>query len=225
MSRESPAGFFSGTLAMLQSAGRVSPPPAASRLSASCRRFLGKAKLFFTEGNMVSTPRFVAFIIGFVGLAALLIIDSDGYISIIDDANLLFHEAGHLIFGLFGPTLGLYGGTLGQLAIPIICGVAFWRQRSWVSVSVALLWFFENIFNIAPYVADARSQELPLVGGGEHDWTNILSRWGVLQHDTTMATTMKVVGWLGLFPTFAWTTYLWWPQKRTYTRDPFEEWH
>ena len=105
-------------------------------------------------------------------------LDDDRYISIIDDANLLFHEAGHLIFGLFGDTLGLYGGTLGQLVFPITSAVVFWRQESWVSASVALLWFFENINNIAAYVADARSQELPLVGGGEHDWANILSSLG-----------------------------------------------
>ena len=168
-------------------------------------------------GKMVSTPKFVAFIIGFSILVTVLIFDDDGYISVLDDANLLFHEAGHLIFGLLGPTIGLYGGTLGQLVFPIASAVAFWRQESWVSVSVALLWFFENFNNIARYVADARPQELPLVGGGEHDWTNILSRWGALQYDTTLAMILIVVGWLGLFSTFAWTTYLWWQSKKIYS--------
>ena len=116
---------------------------------------------------MVSTPKFVTFIIGFSLLASLLVFDDDRYIVVLDDANLLFHEAGHLIFGLFGSTLGLYGGTLGQLVFPITTAVVFWWQKSLVSASVALLWFFENLNNIAPYVADARSQKLPLVGGGE----------------------------------------------------------
>ena len=96
----------------------------------------------FIEGKMVSTPKYIAFVIGFLILAALLVFDADGYIRFIDDANLWFHEGGHFIFGLFGDTMGLYGGTLGQLIIPIICGVAFWRQGSSVSVSVASLWFF-----------------------------------------------------------------------------------
>ena len=165
------------------------------------------------------TPKFAAFIVGFSLLAALLMFDDDGFIFIIDDANLLFHEAGHLICGLFGATMGLYGGTLGQLVFPIISGIAFWRQRSWVSVSVAMLWFFENIFNISPYVADARAQKLPLVGGGEHDWTNILSRWEALQYDTTLASILIVIGWLGLFATVVWTTYLWWQYKRMYAGD------
>ena len=173
--------------------------------------------MYFTEGNRISTPKFVAFIIGFFALIALLIFDDDGFIFIIDDANLLFHEAGHLIFGFFGNTLGLYGGTLGQLVFPVTSAVVFWRQGSWVSASVAALWFFEHINNIAPYVADARSQELPLLGGGEHDWANILSRWGALQYDSTLATILIVIVWLGLFSTLVWTTYLWWHTKKLYS--------
>ncbi len=161
---------------------------------------------------MVSTPKYIAFVVGFLVLAALLAFDDDGYILFIDDANLWFHEGGHFIFGLFGDTMGLYGGTLGQLIIPIICGVAFWRQESMISVSVAWLWFFENFFNIAPYIADARAQKLPLFPpgpGGIHDWNAILSRWGVLQYDTTIASILTILGWIGLFLTLAWTTYLW----------------
>ena len=154
------------------------------------------AQLHSTEGIRVSTPKFAAFLTGFFALIAVLISDDDGFVYIIDDANLLFHEAGHLISGFLGPTMGLYGGTLGQLVIPVVCGVAFLRQGSWVSVSVSPLWLFENFFNIARYVADARAQALPLVGGGEHDWANILSRWRALEHDATMATILVVMGWV-----------------------------
>ena len=51
---------------------------------------------------MVSTPKFVAFVLGFLLVASLILFDQDGYVSVIDDANLLFHEAGHLIFGFLG---------------------------------------------------------------------------------------------------------------------------
>jgi len=172
------------------------------------------------EGKNISTFKLGIFFL-ICSLLIFLIIsdDNNGYISIIDDANLLFHEAGHLIFGLFGDTMGLYGGTLGQLAIPIICGIAFLRQESLFSVSVVSLWFFENFFNIARYMADARSRMLPLVGGGEHDWTNILTRWGVLQYDTTLATILRIMGWTGLFLTLLWISYLWWQDKKTYTNS------
>jgi hypothetical protein len=162
----------------------------------------------YRVGNIVSTPKFVLFIIGFVILSALLVSDEEHFIFVIDHANLLFHEAGHHIFGFLGPRTGLYGGTLGQLTIPVLCGVAFFMQKSWVSLSVIILWFLENSFNIAPYVADARSQMLPLVGGGEHDWANILSRWGALQYDTTISAMLIAIGWLGLIATFAWSAFL-----------------
>ena len=117
--------------------------------------------------------------------------------------------------------MGLYGGTLGQLIIPIICGIAFWRQGSLVSVSVASLWFFENFFDIATYMETARS-EGPIVWGvasrGIHDWWMILIRWGVLQHDTTLATILRSLGWLGLLLTLVWTTYLWWLYKIIYAK-------
>ncbi len=172
--------------------------------------------------NIVSTPKFVAFVIAFAMLAALLVLDDDGFIPIIDHANTVFHEAGHFIFMEFGDTMGLYGGTLGQMLPPIICAVVFWRQKSLVSLSVALLWLFENFFDIAAYIATARS-EGPVVMGvlgrvGIHDWWRILIRWRALQYDTTLATIVRVMGWLGLFSTLLWTTYLWWRCKKFYSR-------
>ena len=173
-------------------------------------------ELFLAEGNIVSTPKLVLFIISFVILSALLVSDEEHFIFVIDHANLLFHEAGHLIFGFLGPSAGLYGGTLGQLTILVICGVAFFMHKSWVSLSVIMLWFVENLFNIALYVADARSQMLPLVGSGEHDWANILSRWAALQYDTTISAMLIAIGWLGLIATLAWTAFLWWQCRMFY---------
>ena len=172
--------------------------------------------------NIVSTPKFVAFVIAFAMLAALLMLDDDGFIHIIDDANVVFHEAGHFVFQVFGNTMGLYGGTLGQLLPPIISAVVFWRQKSLVSLSVALLWLFENFFNIAGYMATARSEgpvAQGVLGVGLHDWTMILLRWGALQYDTTLATIVRVMGWLGLSSTLVWITYLWWQCKKFYARQ------
>ena len=59
-------------------------------------------------------------------------------------------------------------------------------------------------------MADARRQELPLVGGGDHDWTFILSQWGLLRWDTTLAL------WLRLFAVGLMVWVLWrdWQQAR-----------
>ncbi|MEW6681492.1 MAG: hypothetical protein AB1451_01005 [Nitrospirota bacterium] len=145
--------------------------------------------------------------LGFAWIVYLLTAAESGWVRIIDDANLVFHEAGHPIFGILGSTLGLYGGTLGQLAIPAGIAAAFWARREAVGVAVTGFWFFENFLNIARYMADARAQVLPLVGGGEHDWTTIFSRWGVLSSDTAIAGFAAGVGWLGMIGVWGWLAW------------------
>ncbi|MCD4779193.1 MAG: hypothetical protein K8S27_01400 [Candidatus Omnitrophica bacterium] len=157
----------------------------------------------------VSTPKYIFFLVCFVFLCSAIIFDGDGYILILDYPNLFFHEAGHVFLGFFGETIGLYGGTLGQLIMPFVCAVTFLLQLKVLSFAVMLLWFFQNFFNIARYMADARAHELFLVGGGKHDWTDILSRWGILESDTALAAVVRYLGWLGLIGTFVGITIIW----------------
>ena len=136
---------------------------------------------------------------GFIGLIIWLRASSgDAWVKILDDANLVFHEAGHPLVGLFSNRLMVYGGTMGQLAFPAVCSISFWRRREPVALALCLTWLFENFLNIARYMADARAQVLPLVGGGEHDWTEIFSRWGVLPHDLGIAHFVSALGWSGM---------------------------
>jgi hypothetical protein len=41
---------------------------------------------------------------------------------------------------------------------------------------------------------DARAQELPLVGGGEHDWAFLLERAGLLERDQAVAGAVYLIG-------------------------------
>ncbi len=167
--------------------------------------------------DAVTTRKLIAFIIGLAVIVTLILLNSDGYIRIIDDLNLVFHEAGHVIFGIFGSTPGLWGGTLGQLLMPLICaGVFLWR-RSYVSVAVIFLWLFENFFNIAMYVGDARVQRLPLLGGGKHDWATILTGMNAMHLDTSIATGLRIAGWTGLALTLAWILFLCWRDRKLST--------
>ena len=65
----------------------------------------------------------------------------------------------------------------------------------------------QNWFNIARYMADARRLELPLVGGGDHDWNTILTRWDLLQYDTRIAATLELIGWIGIAATCGWVLW------------------
>ena len=43
--------------------------------------------------------------------------------------NLVFHEAGHIIFSPFGEFMTILGGSLMQVLIPLICAAAFLVQQ------------------------------------------------------------------------------------------------
>ncbi len=158
----------------------------------------------------VGTGAFAAASLGFAGLMLVAATAREGWIPLLDGVNLVFHEAGHPIFGLFGSeTLGFLGGTLMQVMVPVLVGGAFWRKRQTVGTAVAALWAGENGLNIARYMADARSQLLPLVGGGEHDWATLFGQWGCLSRDTAIAGAVRAAGWLVMLGAWAWLGWRW----------------
>jgi hypothetical protein len=156
----------------------------------------------------VSGVGFATASLAILGLLCAMARDGDGFI-FLDYVNLTFHEAGHVIFGMFGPTVGLYGGTIGQLVFPITATMLFFRQRDPIGFTVGLVWMFENCLHIARYVADARMQALPLVGGEGHDWNEILGRWGLLASDAKIAASISAIGWLGMTTALAWLLWRW----------------
>lgn len=146
-----------------------------------------------------------------VGVAAFalaivvgLLAGDPGWTPLLDSANLVFHEAGHLVYGAFGDTAELYGGLLGQLTFPIVVVIVFFLRRQAHGVAIGAIWASQNLFNIARYMADARARELPLVGGGEHDFEHIFTRWGVLHRDLAIADTTRALGWIGMGVALAW---------------------
>jgi hypothetical protein len=131
-----------------------------------------------------------------------------GYL-LIDSANLVVHEGGHLLFGWFGSTLGLWGGTILQWLVPLLLAAYFFHQRQPAAFVFCMFFFFENWLYTATYMADARTMALPLVTTGdsdyvEHDWNTIFSSLGLLQYDTTIAAVVRALGWCGMLASTAW---------------------
>jgi len=130
-------------------------------------------------------------------------------------ANLAFHEAGHVIFSFFGRFLGVLGGTLGQIVMPLICMGTFLFYRNPFAASVALWWTGQNFMDLAPYINDARSLQLPLIGGNIgsdnpdfHDWHYLLRDMGWLKYDHTLALFSNHTGVLLMTISFVWGGYL-----------------
>ncbi len=133
----------------------------------------------------------------------------DGFL-LVDNANLVVHEAGHALFGWFGPTLGLWGGTILQLLVPLLLAASFAYKRQTAAAAFCMFVFFENFLYVATYMADARLQQLDLVslGGGdapvEHDWYLMLTQLGLLQQDKTIAGVVRVLGYVGMLACVGW---------------------
>jgi hypothetical protein len=124
--------------------------------------------------------------------------------TLLDGVDLAIHETGHLVFGPFGEFIGFAGGTLFQLIMPALFAGYFWRRKDRHAASVALWWVGQSCGHIATYVADARAQELPLVGGGEHDWLYLLSATGHLPQDLAIARVIRAAGLLLVLGASVW---------------------
>lgn len=150
------------------------------------------------------------------------IVASVEFVPIVDHINLAFHEFGHPLFGILGELMGWLGGTLFQFVFPIATTVHFLRQQHWLSAAACLTWLFENFRYVAFYVADARTQALPLVGGGQHDWGYLLGRWGLLEYDTRIAGVLTFISWSGWALVWSFVA-LWWWQGRQVAEDAARE--
>jgi hypothetical protein len=114
--------------------------------------------------------------------------------SFLDGIDLAIHETGHLVFGPFGQVIAVAGGTLFQLIVPAAFVWYFAQRGDRHAATVPLWWIGQNLWNISVYVRDARVQELPLVGGGEHDWAFLLGRFGLLAHDQGIGRGVHAIG-------------------------------
>jgi hypothetical protein len=115
-------------------------------------------------------------VLGALVLARGLAPAESGVLAFVHLVNLVFHEAGHVIFGVFGRFLGILGGSLNQVLIPSICASYFVWHRQRAAAAVMLFWVGESVTDVAIYVADGRDMALPLLAEGLiHDWNWILS--------------------------------------------------
>lgn len=116
---------------------------------------------------------------------ALYWIFNRGEYGMIDNADLVIHEAGHLFFKFFGKYIYTLGGTLMQIILPSIILFYFFRNEYRTGMQFSLLWLGQNFINISVYAADAQARRLPLLGGNSvyHDWHYLLGEIGLLQYD------------------------------------------
>lgn len=146
--------------------------------------------------------------------------------SLMHSVNLVFHEAGHVIFMPFGRFMTILGGTLGQWLIPFIVMCAFLMQtRDTFAASFGLWWLGQSFMDAAPYINDARAGQLILLGGvtgrdapGYHDWENILRDLGWMQYDHTIAGIVDAIGVTLMVMSLLWGAYVLYLQYKNLDR-------
>ena len=108
--------------------------------------------------------------------------------------HLIFHEAGHVVFSWCGDFMRVLGGSLLQVLVPFgwFGAARFWGKDAFAGA--LCLWLMgHSLVDVAPYINDARSLQLMLLGGGTgrevegHDWEYLLTALNLLHKDVTIS--------------------------------------
>ena len=114
--------------------------------------------------------------------------------------NLPIHEAGHILFRIFGEFMGIAGGSLLQILIPIIFFGYFVYYKKPFSAAIVLFWVGNNFLDVYVYAADAVVMQLPLLSGltgaegGFHDWNYLLTETELLDKTNLIAKLFRFTG-------------------------------
>lgn len=132
-----------------------------------------------TNENIVSQS--VIFVLFFIWGMSFILGLNDPAKSFLHLPNLVFHEAGHILFIPFGRFMTILGGSLFQLMVPAAVAFEFYKRGDYFGSSLGLWWLGQSFIDLTPYIGDAKEQKLILLGGhtgkelpGSHDWNNIL---------------------------------------------------
>jgi hypothetical protein len=169
--------------------------------------------------------RFALYLIFFIWGWYFILLDfrtNDIGSSFMHRINLVFHEAGHVIFMPFGSFMTTLGGSLGQVIMPLIAtGALAFKNRDNFGASIGLWWCGQSVMDLAPYINDARDLKLMLLGGGTgqdrpgmHDWENILLDLRWIEYDRQIAAATDALGTLIVLAALSWGGYVLYRQYR-----------
>ncbi len=153
-------------------------------------------------------------ILAYLGYAGVRHLFDPHYGSLFGGITFGIHELGHVIFGFLGQWLSIAGGSLAQIAAPVVAAFMLLRQRDYFGVAVGGSWIGFSLFNVATYIEDARSRQIPLLGltaDPIHDWNYLLSSVGLLAIDGFLAFLTRVLAfsvWGGSIALGAWLCWL-----------------
>ena len=147
-------------------------------------------------------------------------------------ALLPWHEAGHVIFRLFGRFMAILGGTLGQHLFPITLGVALLvKRRDSFGAAIAFWLLGYSVIYTGWYMHDAGDPQAMMVSGKSsaeddgHDFVNIFSDMGAwwLLNATKIGIFVGRMGEAMMCIGLVWGAFMLWLQKSQLSDSPFAE--
>lgn len=107
------------------------------------------------------------------------------------------HEASHLAFAFFPSIVTAAAGSIGEVAFTVLVVVAALRSRAYFAFIFGCIWFMLATNSAGMYMADARSQSIPLVGFSnqpQHDWNYVFGQLGWLNSDVFIGGALRGLG-------------------------------
>jgi len=117
-----------------------------------------------------------------------------GTYTFFDDVSLVVHTLGAFMFGVFGPFMKAAGGTLLQIALPVLLVRFFYRHSYVLGAQVFLFWLGQNLVNISVYAQGVQVHRLPHLADTQHDWHYMLHTLAIPEYDVVIASSFFVVG-------------------------------
>ncbi len=133
---------------------------------------------------------------------------------------LIFHEAGHVLFRVFGEWAGVLGGTLAQLLLPAVIVLAFlWKNHDPFGAALGLWLLGVSLLDVAPYMYDALQPQLILLNGsvgeaGGHDWIYLFESLGLRPRAQRVGAATHLLGALVVGLALGWAAWLLVLQRR-----------
>lgn len=130
------------------------------------------------------------------------------------------HEAGHVLCRPFGEFITILGGSLFQVALPLVIGIAFAvTNRDNFGAALGAWWASVSLLDLSPYIYDALHPQLILLGGhtgedGPHDWIYLLGEFGQIRNAQHWGAWAHGIGSVLVVCTLAWAAIVLWRQYK-----------
>jgi hypothetical protein len=107
------------------------------------------------------------------------------------------HEASHVVTSFLPPIICAASGSLFEMTFTWLLVYAALKARSYFAAIFSLLWVALSMTSAGNYMADARAQQMQLIGLGsdpKHDWNFVFGQLGWLNADAFIGGTVRVIG-------------------------------